>query len=494
MSAQELKDAGQMGQTPDELISAEEESNGPQQSGKSILIKCLIALALGLGIYALPTPETLPPAGHRFLAMIVPVIFLWVSEAVPIGITALLSGAGLILFQITARPADAWQPFASPAVMFVLMIIMFGVVLNEVGLAKRMLYYILKVAGTNVKRLSFFVAISSTMLATIFHDATVTIIMIFAILPVFYAMGITARKSNNLSKFFIIMIPLAASAGGFGTLLGGGRNPLAVEILAKYTLDTTGVAMNIGFLQYMIIQFPLSIFTAVGTWLVCYLIFRPEEKELPAEAKMEKLPPMNAAEKGVTIIFALAFVLWTFTDLTGWHVSVVAAIALFGFCAPKWITFKTICDKFPWESWIVFGAGVSLGDAMLKSGAGQFLAEQFVPLLEGQHAFVTYFGMGFFGSFLSSMMSNSAAVALTLPVTLPMADMMGMTVQSVALLAPITTSFIMLVIGCPPTIIAYSTGYFSQVEFSKVAIPWCLCLLLISVVCVLVYWPLIGFN
>ncbi len=493
MSSQDIKEAKEMPHTPDHLVTVEEEGDGPQQSGKSILIKCLIALALGLGIYVLPTPEALPPAGHRFLAMIIPVIFLWVSEAVPIGITALLAGSGLILFKITSKASEAWQPFASPAVMFVLMIIMFGVVLNEVGLAKRMLYYILKVAGTNVKKLSFFVAFSSTMLATIFHDATVTIIMIFAILPVFHAMGITARKSNNLSKFFIILIPLAASAGGFGTLLGGGRNPLAVEILAKYTLDTTGVAMNIGFLQYLIIQFPISIFTAVATWAVCFLMFRPKEKELPAEAKMEKLPPMNTAEKGVTIVFALAFVLWTFTDLTGWHVSVVAAIALFFFCAPKWITFKTICDKFPWESWIVFGAGVSLGDAMLKSGAGKWLAMQFVPLLEGQHAFVTYFGMGFFGSFLSSMMSNSAAVALTLPITLPMADLMGMSVQSVALLAPITTSFIMLVIGCPPTIIAYSTGYFTQVEFSKVAIPWCLCLLVIVVLCLLVYWPLIGF-
>ena len=59
-------------------------------------------------------------------------------------------------------------------------------------------------------------------------------------------------------------------------------------------------------------------------------------------------------------------------DLTGWHVSVVAALALAGFCAPGWVSFKTICDKFPWESWIVFGSGVSLGAAMLKSGLGQF--------------------------------------------------------------------------------------------------------------------------
>ena len=416
-----------------------------------------------------------------------------IERVYPIGITTLLATALMIMFKVTDS-SSAWAPYANRAVMFVMMIIMFGVVLNEVGLAKRLLFWILRFAGTNVKKLSFFITISSTLLSSIFHDATITIIMLFAILPIFQAMGITPKKSNNLSKFFIILIPLAASAGGFGTLLGGGRCPLAVDITQKYILETTGVAVKIGFLKYMFIQFPLCLFTSVATWVVCYLIFRPSEKELPASVKIESMPKMGTAELGVTLIFIAAFALWFMGDLTGWHVSVVAALALAGFCAPGWVSFKTICDKFPWESWIVFGSGVSLGAAMLKSGLGQFLAESLLPMLQGHNAFVTYYGMGLFGSFLSSMMSNSAAVALSLPITLPMANLMNMSVESVGMLSPITTSFIMLVIGCPPTIIAYSTGYFSQIEFSKVAIPWCLTLLAIAVTGVLIYWPLIGFG
>jgi solute carrier family 13 (sodium-dependent dicarboxylate transporter), member 2/3/5 len=193
------------------------------------------------------------------------------------------------------------------------------------------------------------------------------------------------------------------------------------------------------------------------------------------------------------VVFVITFILWFMGDLTGWHYSIPAAIALLGFCAPGWVSFRTITDKFPWESWIVFGAGVSLGVSMLDSGAGRFLAEAFLPVLDGQPAFIVYYGIGFFGSFLSSMMSNSAAVALMLPIVLPMAELMEMSPQSVAMLAPMTTSFIMLVIGCPPTIIAYSTGYFSQKDFIKIAVPWCLILLLVCTLSVMVYWPLIGF-
>lgn len=474
---------------PEDELVIEEHPESAEQSGRSIIIKTLISLAIGLGIYLLPTPANLPLEGHKFLALLITVVLLWVTEAIPIGVSALCAAAGLILFGIQ-KPADAWAPFASPAVMFVLMIVMFGVVLNEVGLANRIMYYIFKMAGTGVKKLSFILAVGCTMLATIFHDATVTVIMIFALVPVFMAMGITPQKSNNLSKFFIILIPLASSAGGFGTLLGGGRNPLAVEILSNFSNG----AINIGFMEYIVIMFPISILTAVTTWGILWLIFRPKEKELPAEVKMEKMPPLRGKELGVCIIFSLTFILWTFSDLTGWHVSVVAAFALAGFCGPKYVSFKTICDKFPWESWIVFGAGVSLGGAMLSTGAGKFLAESILPLLDGQPTFVVYFGMGFFGSFLSSMMSNSAAVALTLPITLPMAEMMSMSPKMVALLAPMTTSFIMLVIGCPPTIIAYSTGYFSQMDFIKAAVPWCLGLLAVCTLSIMVYWPLIGFQ
>jgi solute carrier family 13 (sodium-dependent dicarboxylate transporter), member 2/3/5 len=466
---------------------AEVESIKNDATAKSIVIKTLIALALGILIMMMPRPENLSPEGHRLLALLTTVVFLWVSEAVPIGVTALLAGAGLILLKIQSAQ-NAWAPFASPAVMFVLMIIMFGVVLNEVGLANRLMYYLLKFAGTKVKRLSLILAIGCTITSTVFHDATITVIMVFAFVPVFMSMGMKPGMGHKLPTFFFLLIPLSSSAGGFGTLLGGGRNPLALEILSTFSQGQ----ITIGFLQYIVIMFPICILTAVATWAILWFLLRPKEKELVG-IELADPGPMSRKELGVLIVFVFTFILWFSGDLTGWHYSVPAAFAILGFCGPGWISFRTICDKFPWESWIVFGAGVSLGVSMLDSGAGRFLAETLLPLLDGQPMFVVYYGMAFFGSFLSSMMSNSAAVALMLPITLPMAELMNMSPQSVAMIAPMTTSFIMLVIGCPPTIIAYSTGYFTQGEFIKIAIPWCLILLLVCVLSLMVYWPLIGF-
>jgi len=470
--------------TKHSLLLSEHEGNGKVRNWKRSAIYAGISIAIGLIIGLAPAPEGLDPRAQNFFALLMTVILLWVTEAIPIGVTAFLSGGGLILLGIQ-KPAAAWEPFANPAVMFVLMIIMFGVVLNEVGIAKRILYYAIKMAGTRVLKFSIIVALFSSVTSAIFHDATITIIFLFAVIPVFIKMGITPNKSNNLTKFFTIMIPLTASAGGFGTILGGGRNPIAVDYIER------ALGVHVGFLDWMIINMPMVIVSSIATWAVCWMIMPPRVKEFPSEVKTEKLPPMTRNEKGVGIIFLLAFVFWTLSDLTNLHVSVVAAIAIIAVCGLKFVSFKTVLEKFSWEAWLVFGAGVSLGVAMLDTGAGKWLADQFFPLIHGQSEIVAYYGIAIFGSFMSSFMSNSAAVALCLPVLDPLAMEMGMSRLYTMLSLPVTTSFIMLIIGCPPSIIAYSTGYFSQWDFLKVAIPKTLILCIIMVIIMSLYWPII---
>lgn len=95
---------------------AEVESIKKESGPGIILVKLAIAVGLGLFVALLPTPENLSPEGHRLLALLVTVVILFVTEAIPIGVTALLVGSGLILFNIQT-PHDAWAPYASPAVM-----------------------------------------------------------------------------------------------------------------------------------------------------------------------------------------------------------------------------------------------------------------------------------------------------------------------------------------------------------------------------------------
>ncbi|MBF0204189.1 MAG: anion permease, partial [Desulfamplus sp.] len=188
-------------------IAKLEEEGGSEKSQAFAIKWIVISVAVGLLIWLLPTPEGLDPRGHGFLALLAAVVILWTSEAIPIGVTSIGVGCGLIIFKIQPSKV-AWESYADRTVVFVFFIIMLGVMLGQTTIPSRLMAYILKIGGTNVKRLSFTLCMGSTFLAAWTHDATITIILLYAMMPMFLKMGLTPDKTNSFTKHFMFMIPL----------------------------------------------------------------------------------------------------------------------------------------------------------------------------------------------------------------------------------------------------------------------------------------------
>src|SRR5689334_9938164 len=71
----------------------------------------VLAPALALGIYL--TPLSLPTDAHRLLAIVVLAVALWVTEAVPAPVTALVGPALAVLFGIGSLK-NVFAPFSDP--------------------------------------------------------------------------------------------------------------------------------------------------------------------------------------------------------------------------------------------------------------------------------------------------------------------------------------------------------------------------------------------
>lgn len=265
---------------------------------------------------------------------------LWTSEAIPIGVTAILAGCGLIIFRIQSS-SRAWEPFADRTVIFVFFIIMLGVMLGQTSLPNRIMGSILKIGGTNVMRLSFTLCMGATFMAAWTHDATITIILIYAILPMFLKMGLTADKSNSFTKHFMFMIPLGSACGGGATFLGSGRSPASVELLGKIT------GYHIGFMEYALYQFVPSMLLGLATWLAVWIIYPPKIKELPAELAIEKMPALTHQEKILSLVLGVTFLLWFLTDLTKIHVSAVGGLFIVVCMIFKVVDWKRCLDEYP---------------------------------------------------------------------------------------------------------------------------------------------------
>jgi solute carrier family 13 (sodium-dependent dicarboxylate transporter), member 2/3/5 len=461
------------------------EEGGTEKSQQYITKWLIISFAVGLIIWLLPTPEALGTRGHAFLALLATVVILWTTEALPIGVTSIGVGCGLILFNIQSSKS-AWEPYANRTVVFVFFIIMLGVMLGQTTLPQRLMNYILKLGGRNVLRLSFILCMGATFLAAWTHDATITIILLYAILPMFLKMGITPEKSNNFAKHFMFVIPMGSACGGGATFLGSGRSPASTEMLLQLT------GYNIGFNEYMLYQFVPSMFLGIATWLACVVIFPPKIKELPGEIAIEKLPSMTRNEKILSWFIGATFFMWLLTDWTGVHVSVAGGLFIVISIAFKLVDWKRCLAEYPWNPIMVFGAGFSLGVAMLDTGAGQWLASQIFPVFVGSSWPVVAAGASWISAVITSFMANAAATTLLVPVMVPMADMAGTPSVPIAMAVPLATTFVMLVIGCPPTLIAYGFGYFSQWEAFKLLFVRSFIGIIILSLCMAVWYPLVG--
>ena len=462
------------------------EDDGSAQKSQNYTYKWVaISVAAGLLIWLLPTPEGLSPNAHRFLALLTTIVLLWTSEALPIGVTAILVGCGMVVFNIQPT-ARAWMPYASPAVIFVFFIIMLGVMLGQTSIPNRVMAGIMKLGGKNVMRLSFTLCMGATFMAAWTHDATITIILLYAMMPMFLKMGLTPEKSNNFTKHFMFVIPLGAACGGGATFLGSGRSPVSAEMLNVIT------GYNIGFMEYALYQFVPSMILGLATWLAVWIIYPPKVKELPSELAVEKLPPMTRNEKIISWLLAITFLMWFFTDLTKIHVSAIGGIFVVLCIIFNVVSWKKCLDEYPWNPIMVFGAGFSLGIAMLDTGAGEWIASKIFPIFVGAPWPIVAGGASWLSAIITSFMANAAATSLLVPVMVPMADMAGTPVTPIAMSVPLATTFVLFVIGCPPTLIAYGFGYFTQWEAFKVFFFRAVLGITILAIAMALWYPLSG--
>ena len=442
------------------------------------------AKEMGLSDVTVDYVDGLSPKAKRFLSVLAVLVILFVVEPIPLEITAVLIGASLVFLGIT-DVKGAWAPYMHPVVIFIMCCLIFAIALDKVGLTKRLGYFIIKKAGNSVTKFTFIIAVGLGLASSFMHDAAACAIGIVTMLPLMRAVGIEPNTST--AKFMMLSLPFACSCGGMGTLVGGGRCMVSAAFLKEFT------GIEITFFEWIKYCMPAAIICVPVAVLVTYFIYRPDPKfKLPDFD--EDLGPMTAVEKKALIIIAISFVSWLTKGIHGFHYSItgmvgVALLVLFGVL--KW---RDINDNLEWGTALfIFGGGISLGLAMGYSGAADYFANLFFPLIQGKGWLVLFVGVAVFGALVTNAMANVAAAALILPIVIPMAQLEGVNPTILALGLGMATSFAMLlVIGCPPNAIAYSYKYFKSSDLTKLGLVATPTLLLILVGVVCTWWKILG--
>jgi sodium-dependent dicarboxylate transporter 2/3/5 len=428
--------------------------------------------------------DGLPRVGHRFLALLVFLVVLFVLEPLPLPVTAVCIGAFLVLIGVHDAK-QAWAAYMHPVVVFIMCCLIFAIALDKVGLTRRLGQALARRSRGSVVKFTFTIAVGLGIASAIMHDAAATAVGVAIALPLLKASGV--RPNTNTARFVMLAIPFACTAGGMGTLVGGGRCMVAAAFLKEFT------GIEISFFDWLVFAMPVAIVMVPAAVAIVYLVYRPD-RDIRFPSSRDKSPPWTAAEWRAVSVFLVVLGLWLTKGLHGIDYSVtgmvgVAVLVLMGIL--KW---DDIHKNLEWGTALfIFGGGLALGLAMDGSGAAKYFAGVFFPLVRGFGWLVLFVGVAVFGALVTNVMANVAAAALVLPIVIPLAELEGVDPRIIALCLGMATSFAMLlVIGCPPNAIAYSFGQFRARDLTRVGVVAMPVLLALLTGTAALWWSVLG--
>jgi sodium-dependent dicarboxylate transporter 2/3/5 len=119
-------------------------------------------------------------------------------------------------------------------------------------------------------------------------------------------------------------------------------------------------------------------------------------------------------------------------------------------------------ERLPWGVYILFGGGLSLADAMQRTGLSEAIGRSFaglgaLPALAALALLVAAL------VFTSEIASNTALTATAVPIVGALAPALGMPVEQLVIATALGASYaFMLPVGTPPNAMVYATGLVPQ--------------------------------
>jgi sodium-dependent dicarboxylate transporter 2/3/5 len=458
-----------------------------------------------LGLLAMPVTG-LSPEAHRLAAVMGAVVVLWVTEALPLPVTALLGACACVVLEV-APARDVFAPFADP-LMFLFIgafILARGIFLH--GLDRRVAYAVLSLPWVGARPARILVAFgAATALISAWISNTATTAMMFGIgLSILSALRSQAAGREMDSRYataLMLMTSFAASVGGLATPVGTPPNLIGIGFIRSQ------LRVEVTFFQWMLIGIPVV--ALLFAFLAIYLnaVGRSGVRELPAGAERireerRQLGRWTTGQRSVAIAFGVTVVLWVLPGVAAlvWGersplylalsrripegvAAVVGASLLFllrGKDGPA-ITWRE-ASEIDWGVVLLYGGGFALGILSFQTGLAEAIGRGLTGLLPAHGSFGLLVASVVLAAVLSETTSNTASANMVVPVVIAIARASGLDPLEAALGATFGSSLgFMLPVSTPCNAIVYGSGY---VPLGRM-IRWGLALDVVGVVVIVV--------
>jgi solute carrier family 13 (sodium-dependent dicarboxylate transporter), member 2/3/5 len=443
-----------------------------------------LAPAILLGLILAPLP--IAPAAHRLAAVLAMMVVLWITEALPLAVTALIGPLLAIVFRI-APARGALAPFADPIIFLFIGSFILAEAMFVHGLDRRIAFSALSsrlVGASAVRLLVVFGGV--TALISMWISNTATTAMMFPIGLSIVSHLTHGREREQSSRDFAIAMMLicafGASVGGIGTPIGTPPNLIGIGMLNRIT------GVQISFFRWMLLGVPIVV--ALFAFLVAYFYFRSlrglvlnTARADRIQEELRRLGPLSTGQRNTLIAFGVTVALWLFPGVlailgfgqtpfaAGFNAAVpesVAAMtgAILLFVLPlHWrsreFTLKwEEAVRIDWGIILLFGGGLAMGELAFTTGLAESMGRGITSVLPVHSEMALTILFTAVAILMSEAASNTASANMIVPIAIAVAQAAGVNPVQPALGATLGASMgFMMPISTPPNAIVYSSGH-----------------------------------
>lgn len=402
-------------------------------------------------------------------------VFWWVFEVLPLGITALIPLFYLPMMQI--MPVKQVSPFyANPVIYLFLGGFMIARALEKTKLDERIALQILAITGRSDSGIIVGFIVATSFLSMWISNTATTVMMVPIALSVVHFLkenlpSGTDQSLGSMSIALFLAIAYAANIGGIATPIGTPPNVVFMGYLDEF------YGRKIDFWKWSVITLPLAggllvimFYSLKG--LYRYRVAIPPSFKAFIWDRISGLGRVNSGQKITIAVFLLAICLWIFKDLLNYLVggeflndtaiAILAGVLLFvwpcDFRAANPVLDKADIAQLPWDIVLLFGGGMAMAGALKEVGLIQMTTEYFAAFdfISPYWMIMTLAAMALF---LTEVMSNVALCVVALPMIMKLGEAQGLDPLIVAMPATLCASFAFsMPISTPPNAIVFGTG------------------------------------
>lgn len=428
----------------------------------------MLSPALALLVAWLPLP--LDFKSHRLAAIFVAVLVAWVTEAVPLAVTALLIGPLCVVTGV-ADPKAAFMPYADPVLFVFVGGFFIARAMTVHGLDRRMadaLVFSAWVSGSPARIRTALIAAAVLISMWVSNTATAAILLPIAT-GILDSENADSEHSNKTRAGTYLVLAYACTIGGLGTLVGTPPNLITARFLET-------VNVNIGFLEWLPVGLSAALIISLALYLLMEWLF-PIRNVAATSVVQKPTTPWSSAERWVAASFGLAVFGWVLPGFlqiiaSPWATALeelldpgaVALIAAFVlFIAPNKSGNSAVLSwnqatQIDWGTILLFGGGICLGEQMFQTGLVSTVSRSFLETTGVESMWALSAIAATVTLILSELCSNVAAANMMLPLVIGIAQELHVSPIPPALATGIAASGgFMLPVATGPNAIAYAT-------------------------------------